>query len=96
MLFFSLACLLYLLLKVPWEPAALVDWAGKIALAVVISNQEHYKEACGFGLFWFLPALFAMVVLLGAYRGAGPKARGALLGGTLLAHWPAGAGAERT
>lgn len=85
-LFFALACLLYLLLKVPWEPAALADWAGKVALAVVISDQEHYKEACGFGLFWFLPALFAMVVLLGAYRAAGPRARGALLGGTLLAH----------
>jgi hypothetical protein len=71
---------------VPWEPAALVDWAGKVALAVVISDQEHYKAACGFGLFWFLPALFAMVVLLGAYRAAGPRGRGALLGASLLAH----------
>jgi len=86
LLFFALACLLYLLFMVPWEAAALADWAGKVVLAVVISDQAHYKEACGFGLFWFLPALFAMVVLLGAYRAAGAKARGALLGGALLAH----------
>ena len=85
-LFFSLACLLYWILKVPKDLVALLDWFGRIAMSVLISNQEHYKNACGFGLFWFLPALFAMVLLLGIYRKVGLKAKMALLGGALLAH----------
>lgn len=85
-LFFFLACLLYWIFRVSREPAALPDWFGRIAMAVWLSNQEDYKSACGFGLFWFLPALFAMVVLLGAYRGAGLKTRMLLLGGAALAH----------
>ena len=85
-IFFGLACAAYFLLFVPKLPIEMLGWLKSVGLAVVFSSEAKYNEASGFRLFWFLPALWTLVVIMTAYYGAGVRGKMMILSVALCVH----------
>ncbi len=85
-LFFLLACALYLAWFVPKDLFDIARWLVSVLMAALLSTEGMYHAACGFRLFWFLPALLALAALLSLYGRAGPSSRRGILALTLLGH----------
>lgn len=85
-MFFSVACVAFLVLFVPKEGAAIANWLPSIPVAVLFSSEGAYRAACGFGLFWFLPALLTLTLLRAAWLRGGRGRRAVILGGALAVH----------
>lgn len=84
--FFVLACVAYFTLFVGKSGPEMAEWLRSVAVAIVFSSEGAYNAACGFRLFWFLPALLTLVMLRTAYfRGDGFRST-AFLAFFLLVH----------
>lgn len=84
--FFALACVAYFLVFVPKDSQSVVDWLPTVPTAMLLSSEGAYRAACGFGLFWFLPALLSLTLLRAAWLRGGKGRRVAILGGAFAVH----------
>jgi len=86
-LFFYLACILYFSIFIHKNYESILQWFSQVMLASLLASQGLYKQACGFHLFWFLPALLVLALIRICYIRSSTKLRIYLLGLSLLDHF---------
>jgi fucose 4-O-acetylase-like acetyltransferase len=67
-------------------PGTFIPWFGDAVSALLISSEGLYREATGFGFFWFLPAFIALTGLRVLWTRVPPVGRRILAVAILLAH----------
>ncbi len=58
-------CILYFSLYIPLEES--ISWLQDVAIGLVVGNALPLKKACGFQIYWFLPALFTLNIFRSLY-----------------------------
>lgn len=84
--FFLVACGLYFYYYVYGNDIDVTDWLKSVVFAMVVSSEEAYKEAAGFRVFWFLPALTTLLCLRYLYYRASPLVRLVAIIGLCVIH----------
>ena len=75
--FVLLACVAYFMMFV--TAGAVGDWLSDVGIALLVGSTQALKRACGFQLYWFLPALLTIVCLRALWTREGWVIRGAIL-----------------
>lgn len=94
--FFAIAAALFTLLLRRGDPLPAIG--ADVVVAWLVSSGRLYKQACGYLLFWFLPALLTLVVARGLWTRASVGVRCAVLVALIAVHGAVGAlpmGAKR-
>ena len=84
-LFYVFACILYFMTFT--RECSISAFLWKTLVSAIVASPELVKEMSGFQMFWFLPALFSLVVFRMAYGARKGVSRYVLLSVFILCHF---------
>jgi fucose 4-O-acetylase-like acetyltransferase len=87
--FFGVAAVSFAVMFRRGDPLLAVG--ADVVVAWLVSSGRVYKEACGYILFWFLPALLSLVLVRGLWERASTPVRWAIVAGLIAVHGVVGA-----